>query len=120
MRLFHIVDRRTWDAAVAAGEYVPERFAADGFVHLCFADQVARVANARYRDLPDPVVVELDPAVLDVVVEPGDDTEELFPHVYRPIPTAAAVARHALTRDCAGGWVFSPGGGPAGPASPGR
>jgi len=33
---------------------------------------------------------------------------EVFPHVYGPIPTAAAVAIHPLVRDESGAWVFGP------------
>jgi len=120
MRLFHIVDRAGWAAATAAGEYAPAAFADDGFVHFSFDHQVARVANARYRDGTDLVVVEVDPRGLDVVVEDSYGAGEEFPHVYRSIPTSAAVAVHPLRRDDAGDWVFSPDGAGTGPASPDR
>jgi uncharacterized protein (DUF952 family) len=107
MRIFHIVDRQAWADAAATGEYAPAAFAQDGFVHFSFAEQVARVANALYRDEPALIVVEIDPAGLDVVVEDCYDAGEQFPHVYRPIPTGAAVATHELTRAEDGDWQFS-------------
>lgn len=120
MRIFHIVDRGVWAAAVAFGEYVPAAFAQDGFVHFSFAHQVARVANARYRDEPDLIVVEVDPSGLDVVVEDTYGTGEEFPHVYTPIATAAAVRTFELTRDGNGDWTFSPDVRRAASASPDR
>jgi uncharacterized protein (DUF952 family) len=119
MQIFHIVDRATWAAAVETGEYEPAAFAHDGFVHFSFADQVAGVANARYRDEPDLIVVEVDADPADVVVEDSYGSGVEFPHIYRPIPTSAAVATHELRRNADGDWVFSTGGASAS-ASPDR
>jgi uncharacterized protein (DUF952 family) len=102
-----------------AGTYVPAGFAQDGFVHFSFAGQVSRVANALYRDEPDLIVVEIDPRGLDLVVEDCYEAGEEFPHVYQPIPIAAATSTHALTRADNGDWEFSPGPASAG-ASPDR
>jgi uncharacterized protein (DUF952 family) len=109
VQIFHIVDRATWAVAAESGEYVPAAFAQDGFVHFSFADQVAGVANARYRDEPDLIVVELDADPSDVVVEDSYGAGVEFPHIYRPIPTLEAIATHELSRDAAGDWVFSTG-----------
>ncbi|HZZ97317.1 MAG TPA: DUF952 domain-containing protein [Jatrophihabitantaceae bacterium] len=119
MQIFHVVDRQTWAEATATGEYIPATFAQDGFVHFSFATQVARVANALYRDEPDLIVVEVDPAGLDVVVEDCYESGEQFPHVYRPIPTEFSVAIHELSRSDGGDWKFSVAGA-AGPASSDR
>jgi uncharacterized protein (DUF952 family) len=119
VRIFHIVDRTAWAAASEQGEYVPDGFARDGFVHFSFADQVARVANAIYRDEPDLIVVEVELPDDGVVVEDCYDAGEAFPHVYRPIPTEAAVAVHALGRTASGDWQFSAGDA-SGPANPDR
>jgi uncharacterized protein (DUF952 family) len=91
MRLFHIVDRHVWAAAVERGEYRPASLETEGFVHFSFAHQVHATADRYYRNVPNLFVVEIDPADVQVKVENG------FPHVYGPIPTAAAVATHALT-----------------------
>ncbi len=119
MRIFHVVDRSVWAAATQHGEYTPDGFARDGFVHFSFVDQVARVANALYRDESDLVVVELDLPDDEVVVEDCYDAGEAFPHVYRPIPTAAAVGAHQLSRTADGDWRFSVSDA-SGPASPDR
>ena len=121
MHLFHIVTPQGWAAAVATGEYRPASLDSEGFVHFSFAEQVTGTANLRYADQPELVVVEIDSDALDadVVVEDSYGSGTEFPHVYAPIPTAAAVTVHPLARDTAGGWVFSPGG-EAAAASPDR
>ena len=110
MRLFHLVVPEVWSAAVSVGEYRPPSLAAEGFVHFSFAEQVTGTANLRYRDEPDLVVVEIDPdavgAELRVEDSYGSGTE--FPHVYGPVPTAAAVAVHPLARTATGDWHFAP------------
>lgn len=112
VRIFHIVDRNTWAAAVGAGEYRPPSLAGEGFVHFSFAEQVAGTANALYREKPDLVVVEIECADLPhtVRIEDSYGSGVDFPHVYGPIPTTAAVTVHELTRDANGDWTFSPGG----------
>ena len=107
--LFHIVAAARWRQAVADGTYAPASLADEGFVHCSFAGQVAATARRWYAGVPDLVVVEIDPAGLDVRVEqvrPG----EAFPHVYGAIPVSAAVAVRPLSD-------FRDG---AAPATPGR
>ncbi len=107
--LFHIVDRQQWRAAVAVGEYRAPSLEGEGFIHCSFTDQVAAVANARYRDATDLCVVEFDPAKLaaPVRVEDSYGSGEEFPHVYGSIPVAAATAVHDLPRDPKGHYRFS-------------
>ena len=122
MRLFHLITPAAWDAALAAGEYRPPSLADEGFVHFSRAEQVEGTANFLYTDVPDMVVLEIDPdrlGGLEVVVEQAPGTGQSFPHVYGPIPTAAAGAVHAIARDDDGRWRFSPGDADAS-ASPGR
>jgi uncharacterized protein (DUF952 family) len=120
-RLFHIVARSDWRAAVAAGEYRAASLASEGFIHCSFAGQVAAVADARFRDVPDLCVFELDPARLSapVRVEDSYGSGEEFPHVYGPIPVAAASAVHDLPRGPDGAYRFTDPGA-AGAASPDR
>ncbi|MDT4936535.1 MAG: hypothetical protein QOG80_206 [Pseudonocardiales bacterium] len=109
-RIFHIVERGTWALADSAGEYRPESLQSEGFVHFSFADQVEATANLRYADAVNLCVIEIDPERVGapVVVEDSYSTGTAFPHVYAPIPTAAAVAIHDLTRSAEGTHRFTP------------
>ena len=65
----------------------------EGFIHCSDAHQVVWVANQRFRDRQDLVLLEIDPARLTVEVryENLEGGEQLFPHVYGPIPVVAVV-----------------------------
>jgi uncharacterized protein (DUF952 family)/lysophospholipase L1-like esterase len=116
--VFHIVAPDRWPGS---GAYRPASLEKEAFVHLSFADQVERVANGRYLDADELVVVELDPTALgvDVRVEDSYGSGEAFPHAYGPLPVDAAVAVHPLARGADGRWNFSAAGA-AVPASRGR
>lgn len=95
--LLHMTTRALWDAAQAPGELAPESLTEQGFVHLSTAEQVHLPANRLYGGRTDLVLVVLDPARLDGEVrwEPGvpsDPSSMRFPHLYGPVPTAAAIA----------------------------
>jgi glutathione S-transferase len=90
-RLFHIARAGDWEAARLDGTYrvstLGKLLDDEGFIHLSFAHQVKRVADAFYRGMHDVVLLELDPERLAgrVIVEAVGDSEEWFPHLYGPI-----------------------------------
>jgi uncharacterized protein (DUF952 family) len=109
--VFHIVERGAWALAESAGEYRPESLLTEGFVHFSFADQVADTANLLFADAVNLCVVEFDPERLGlpVIVEDSYGSGTGFPHVYGPIPPAAAVAVYDIDKDADGRYRFSPG-----------
>jgi uncharacterized protein (DUF952 family) len=109
-RIFHIVAEPEWRAACAQGSYRPPSLEQEGFVHFSYRDQVARTANARFRDRTDLLVVEIDPEQLaqPVVDEDLYGSDEEFPHVYGAIATSAVVAEHRFDRGAGGEFSFLP------------
>jgi uncharacterized protein (DUF952 family) len=105
--LFHIVDRQVWEATDV--EHRPPSLGAAGFIHLCFAGQVAGVANSLYADARGLVVVEVDPTRLpgEVRIEDSYGSGSEFPHLYGPMPVAAVIAVHPLGRDADGQFTFA-------------
>lgn len=97
-RLFHITGEREWRTTEAAGRYLPGTYYADGFIHCSYAHQVVRVANTRFRDRRDLVLLEIERERMsaEIVDENLEGGSELFPHIYGPLPTAAVVAVHAF------------------------
>jgi len=105
VRIFHITERELWQDAKNAGVYTgPTRgasLAEVGFVHCSFAEQVEKVMAFLYGDdfAGDLVVLEIDADRLEaeVRVENLDSGDELFPHIYGPIPVDAVVDVRATT-----------------------
>jgi prephenate dehydrogenase/uncharacterized protein (DUF952 family) len=92
--VFHITTRAAWDDAVAAGAYTADSLATEGFIHCSQAEQVAWVANMRFRDRRDLVLLHVDEARVGAEVrrENLEGGTQLFPHVYGPIPLHAVIA----------------------------
>jgi uncharacterized protein (DUF952 family) len=100
--IFHIAERRDWDAAqTKGGPYEVstrgQNLADVGFIHASRdEDQARTVQQAFYGDLDDLVLLTIDTTNLDVRHEPvGDD---VFPHIYGPIPLTAVIDVRPLPR----------------------
>jgi uncharacterized protein (DUF952 family) len=102
MTIFHIAERSDWEAAQAAGGPYEtstrgRTLAEVGFIHASRDEtQVRAVRHAFYADLEDLVLLVIDTEGLDVRHEPvGDD---VFPHIYDPIPLDAVTEVRPLQR----------------------
>ena len=88
--IFHLTTALEWEAAQQAGAYRADSLETEGFIHCSYVEQVERVAQARYRDTPDLVILAVDATGLDVRDEQGDSgSDERFPHVYGEVPISA-------------------------------
>ena len=97
--ILHFCPRADWQAAVAAGEYLADTVATEGFIHCSTADLVHLPANTLVRGRTDLLLLEIDEGRLaeQPRYEPGDPSDPsspLFPHIYGPIPVAAVVRVH--------------------------
>jgi uncharacterized protein (DUF952 family) len=109
VRIFHITEPDTWSHATATGLYTGSTRGASldevGFVHCSFAEQVDRVAGYVYGDEAATLLlleIETDGVPAEVRVENLEGGEELFPHVYGPIPVQAVVAVRRMVRSSRG------------------
>ncbi len=59
----------------------------EGFIHCSYADQLEGTLGRYFADLPEVVVLTLDPERLDAEMR----EEGGFPHVYGPLPLDAVV-----------------------------
>lgn len=101
--IFHLAFVADWDAAKAAGEYTISTRGASladvGFIHASTDEQWRGVRDRFYAEVPaaDLVLLSIDPAGLDVRYEPpAPGVDELFPHIYGPLPVSAVVGIAAL------------------------
>jgi uncharacterized protein (DUF952 family) len=87
-----------WAEALRHGQYrISTRGVSleqEGFIHCSRPHQVEAVVTRFYADVPELVLLTIDPDRLDAPVvdePPADGIDELFPHVYGPIPVDAVV-----------------------------
>ena len=103
--LFHLAMPDDWRAARdRGGPYEMSTrgltLEAAGFIHLSFHHQVPVVAQRFYADVPDLVLLTIDPDALvdEVRVENLEGGTELFPHLYGPLPLDAVTGWAPLPR----------------------
>ncbi len=102
-RIFHIARVADWEAAQAVGEYrvstLGHSLEQVGFLHASFAGQWPAVQATFYAGLDEPLVLlEIDAGLLGVPVveEAPPGTDEVFPHIYGPLPVGAVVGTRVL------------------------
>lgn len=96
MRIFHIATLADWRQAEASGSYTTSTLgrtlADEGFIHAARHDQVPIVRDRLYGDVTEPLVVlEIETDLLDAEVREEQVGDEVYPHVYGPIPATAVV-----------------------------
>jgi uncharacterized protein (DUF952 family) len=97
-RVYKILPRAEWDAAAAGGAYAGSADdARDGFIHLSAADQAQATADKYFRGQAGLVLVAFEAEALGPALkwEPSRGGA-LFPHLYGPLPAAAALEARAV------------------------
>ena len=91
--IFHITTCDAWADAQATGAYTADSLRSEGFIHCSQAEQVAWVANTRFKGRTDLVLLHVDEAAVGAEVrrENLEGGAMLFPHVYGPLPVAAVI-----------------------------
>ena len=103
--IFHITRRDAWEEAARAGSYRADTLETEGFIHCSSADQVAEVANVRFRGREDLVLLWTEPEQVraEIKYEDASDGSGTFPHIYGPLDIAA-VARVTDYREIDGAF----------------
>ena len=97
MRIYHVATLEDWKRAEADGTYATSTLGRtleqEGYIHAARHDQVPVVRDRHYADVTEPLVVlEVETELLDAEVRDEQVGDEVYPHVYGPIPTSAVVA----------------------------
>lgn len=108
---YKLVDGVEWATARADGLYTGSAVdRADGYIHMSTAAQLAETARRHYSDRADLVLVEV---ALDRVGEAlrweASRDGDRFPHLYAPLPFAAATRERGLSVDADGVMRFADG-----------
>lgn len=91
--IFKIADVNAWSAACAAGLFHgSEADKRDGFIHFSARHQLRETARKHFAGLGGLVLVAFDASALgpNLRWEPSRGGD-LFPHLYAPLPTEAAL-----------------------------
>ena len=93
-RIYKLLRATDWERLRAEGEWTGSADdRRDGYVHLSAADQVAGTLAKYFADVPDLVLLAVDPLMLGAGLryEPSR-AGALFPHLYAPLPVGACQA----------------------------
>ena len=113
--IYHITTREAWLAARESGEYRPENFSGEGFIHFSGPHQLLGVAHRFYAGRHGLVLLAVDVSRLNAELkyEAADhpaafpaETDELFPHLYGPLNSDAVVAVYDFEPDAGGRFVL--------------
>jgi uncharacterized protein (DUF952 family) len=112
-RIYHITTRGEWQQAQVDGQYSAPSLQSEGFIHCSTSAQIVEVANAFYRDVPNLVILCIEPDALTSELKweapahpsahadaPSDS--QLFPHVYGVINLDAVAAVVDFPQDANG------------------
>ncbi|MGA9190920.1 MAG: DUF952 domain-containing protein [Anaerolineales bacterium] len=93
-RIFHLAQRKAWEAAQRLGDYRPPSLESEGYIHCSPADRVDEVAQAFFGGQDDLMLLEIDSVLLTskLVYEKAADRGGLFPHIYGSLNLGAVVA----------------------------
>ena len=97
MRIFHVTERSTWEAAQTAGAYARSTrgrtLEEEGFIHAATQEQVDGVVARFWADHPGPLVLlEIDTDLLTSPWQLDEVGEGTFPHIYGVLNPGAVVS----------------------------
>ncbi len=103
-RVYKILSRPEWDAALASGLFAGSAVdLADGFIHFSTAAQAPETARRYFAGQADLVLVGFEGNALGEALKwEASRGGDLFPHLYAPLPTALAVETRAVPLDADG------------------
>ena len=95
----HLVPAAVWQSNADAREYLPEDYAAEGFIHCTDGEALAiEVANRYYRGDTRPfLILDVDLARVSATAV-YEDEERRYPHIYGPIEREAVLRVRRVVR----------------------
>ncbi len=90
--IYHLALRHAWESAMEEGttyrsSTIDRSLDEEGFIHCSYAHQVQAVADHSYRGRTDVLLLTIDVGKVQAEIR----IENLFPHIYGPLPIEAVV-----------------------------
>jgi uncharacterized protein (DUF952 family) len=98
-QIVHICLKSAWETAQLGGEYRPDSFEQDSFIHASRPEQVLEVANRYYRGVGGLVILWVDPDLLHAGLRWESSDGQVYPHIYGALNLEAVVATTDLEAD---------------------
>lgn len=108
--IIHICTQSDWKMARSKGEYRAASLETEGFIHCSRKEQVVGVVNRFYADVPDLVLLWIDPGVVEAEIRWEIADNDVFPHIFGALNIEAVVAVKDLAPDPDGVYRKIPGG----------
>ncbi|MGB5637111.1 MAG: DUF952 domain-containing protein [Waterburya sp.] len=92
-RIFHITSLAEWKDAQTSGNYEPEAFAREQFIHCSYSHQLLTVANRFFQGQDGLVILLIDSSKINgsLIEENLEGGIELYPHIYGVLPIDAVI-----------------------------
>ena len=104
--LYHITSLSEWDLARTIGEYKPQGYDREGFMHCSYHHQLLTVAHRFYKGQDGLVILIIEPSTISnsLIEENLEGGTELYPHIYCPLPINSVIKAVAFPCDADGGF----------------
>ncbi len=90
--IYHITHKNNWEKAKIEGTYTSSSLKKQGFIHCAKKGQIVSVANYRFKNQKDLVILCIDEKKSNAkIVYENTQGHGKFPHIYGPINTDAVV-----------------------------
>lgn len=107
-----IAQRKAWEQAQESGKYtqstLDSTLADVGFIHCSFPEQTIDIANRKYNNYNDLVLLFIDEAKVKVPIKHEDALSGrtgTFPHIYGPLNIEAVYATVPLHKNDKGEFI---------------
>lgn len=99
MKIYHAIDKASWNEPQESGEYIPPTFDEEGFIHTSTEKQLLPTANRKIKvtDNLQVVVIETDKLKPELKFVEASNGEQ-YPHIYGPLNLDAVVDEIMLVR----------------------
>jgi len=97
--IVHLCQLNDWQETISCDTYQPSSLDEEGFIHCSRPDQIMTVANTLYRDVPDMVLLWIDPSKVDAEILWEQAGNETYPHIYGELNLDAVVEVTTLNHE---------------------
>lgn len=108
--IYRIAEAEEWEHARARGFFVSADLAREGFIHCSERHQILATAERYYAGKTGLALLVIDETKIAASVkrEFAPSRQEMFPHVFAPIPITAIVHHFDFLVDAEGRFLLPP------------